>query len=732
MKIEIPVGETPGIKYKTPGGNQGQGSVARTNATNAAIYANATNAMSYANATANYVADETQRRIVSDIKDTINEDQYKIQMQNRDIQIQGQLEAYQRNASNVANQLDLNRKAAIRAQDQAEGVFKDRLKSEEFNLSNTNLQYMQGIARDRFEASGAARAIEAATEDNILNQQRSALEAARTIRQLEFNKYQSNAAANESFARSMDQRNNLLRKYGEAATDSQYQVDELGRGRDRSLAEQLFVRQQQDSSLNRADSLRTFEQQQLQQQNDQFNSAKNAEKDQLDRQLKYFTSQKSYENEALDRELNRFDSSKEYEKQSLDRSYERFKAAKEYEQAQALIAYEDKRSQAMFQQEARLFQRATEIGANRATGQRGRSAARGMRAISAMAGIDIARLNDQIDRAYDVYNTSIRRSNAEITEQGIETTARKSRADATKAETRTETTARKSRNTGLVAEQTEENTARDLRIEVEKTEAEDSRLSRSNRADSIYSETEADVTARKARSLGIDAETRKTTTAKQDRVQQRLDETRAASVDAFNQSIDADMREHERAQNSNRRQNDLISETKAMKRLSDSQSLIKKNRDQSTAKDRLDLISKTMGLKAEAFKMDRRAIGESILSAAAAWDSAQDDIYLKKYEADVKTYANRMFEPKFADAPKAPFKTPSFESIPPAKPIEVPRGAVAPRPEAPKQSGLSKVLQIGALAVGALAAPLTAGGSLGWAAAATGLSAGFSVGSAFT
>ena len=96
--------------------------------------------------------------------------------------------------------------------------------------------------------------------------------------------------------------------------------------------------------------------------------------------------------------------------------------------------------------------------------------------------------------------------------------------------------------------------------------------------------------------------------------------------------------------------------------------------------------------------MDRRAIGESIkVAAETAWESSNEDIWLNQMRLMSRHMPNRMFEPKFADAPKAPFQAPSFPSIPPSKPIEVPRGAVAPRPEAPKQSGLSKVLQVGAL-----------------------------------
>ena len=404
----------------------------------------------------------------------------------------------------------------------------------------------------------------------------------------------------------------------------------------------------------------------------------------------------------------------------------------------------------MFQQEQRLFQRATQLGQSAARGQRGRSASRGLRSISAMAGIDLARLNDQVNRAYDVYQAIELRSDAMVAEQLTESTEKKTfitnfvtraeenknnkvtRASNMKVERLNEKTARQTRLGEEVTEQTTDRDARQLRITDEKTEKSNTRDDQVTRNQDVYDEKVTDKQARNTRSRETVKERKTQKNSQQNRLQQRLNEARSSSIDKFNQSFDTDMRERNRIQNLNNRNSDLKNEARISEKLSKRESNFRAKQQKKSAKDRLDLISETTGLKAEVFAMDRRAIGESVLSAAAAFDSAVDDIWLKKYESDIKTYANRMFEPKFADAPKAPFKTPSFPSIPPEMPIEVPKGSVAPRPSAPKQSGLSKVLQIGAIAVGALAAPLTAGGSLGWAAAATAASGAFSVGSAFT
>ena len=765
----IPRGLQPlKIDYKDPGGNGGQGAVARANATNAAIYANATNAQAYQNALTGYVADETQRMVVTDIKNDLAKEQYTLQMQQRDIQMDSQLQAFKRNQETVAQQLEFNRLAAIRAQKQSEGVYKDRLKAEEFKLRTLNNQYAQGQSQRNYEAKQAVNAFTTAEQNSILEKDRATFNAARTVRNLDFQNSQNNLAFAESFARNQDIRDDLIRRFGNTLSEADYNYEQYQEEFNRAESAQLFQREANDRTLAAQNSLKIFQQEQLdeKQENlkaskefeseslglafDRFEAAKGFEKDSLDRQLSRYENAKDEEIRELEYNYDEFDNAKTFEKESLDRQLSRFKAAKDYEKAQALIQYEDKRAQSMFQTEARLFQRASQLGQQLARGQSGRSAARGLRSISAMAGIDLARLNDQMDRAYDVYNAITTRADAEKSEQDTDITSKKtyitsqvnraklnknqkvSRAGQMKAEQRSETNARKLRIGSEITEQETDTNQRQSRIAQEIIEARDLKDDQKTRLSDVYGEQAAEKLARNTRSKSIVEESRTRKNLNQNRLQQRLDESRQESVDKFNQSFDADMRERTRILNLNVRNRDLQMEAKVGADIQKREADVQAQQKKQDAKDRLNLIAETTGLKAEVFNMDRRAIGESVLSAASAYDSAVEDIWLKKYEGDVKTYANRMFEPKFVDAPKAPFQTPSFPSIPPSMPIEVPRGSVAPRPEAPKQSGLSKVLQIGAIAVGALAAPLTAGGSLGWAAAATAASGAFSVGSAFT
>jgi len=641
MKIRVPTLETVDVEYKTPGGNGGQGAVARTNATNAAMYANAQNELSYANAYAAYVQDETQSKLIAGIKDQTNAQQYKANLEARDIQIQGQLEAYQRNSQNVASQLDLNRQAAIRADYQAKEVFKDRLKTEEFKLREVNQNYSKQLAQDQYSAQQQMLARDTAQLEYYLQQDKNKLDRQFSLSNLEYEDVQQVEAYLERANQQVDRRNNLIRQYGEFTNQSQFQYNELGRQQSESESAQLFARESMGRELDRQKSL------------------------------------KIYEKDQLDSALDRFNSEKDFESESIGRQYDRFAAAKEFEKAVALQQFEDQRAQLMFQQEQRLFQQTQELGNQLSRGQRGKSAARGLRSISALAGVDLSRMADQIDRAEDAYGTQ------------------RDRADAEKTEQRTE------------------RDKRQARIGDQKTEQKDLTDDRKDRLDDVYSEQETEKEAKTKRSLAIDTEVATKTTAQKKRTQQRLDEKQKESLDAFNQSIDAEGRDHDRLLNARKQNENKQEMVKSTYSYANKASEIKRRSAVQSANDRLSLISRTTGVNADIFKMDRRAIGESMMSAMNAYESQKDDIYLKKYEADVKAYANRMFTPRFTSTPDAPFKTPVFEGAPPTRPIEVPRGSVAPRPEAPKQSGLSKVLAIGGMVLGAVAAPLTAGASIG-------------------
>ena len=169
----------------------------------------------------------------------------------------------------------------------------------------------------------------------------------------------------------------------------------------------------------------------------------------------------------------------------------------------------------------------------------------------------------------------------------------------------------------------------------------------------------------------------------------------------------------------------LNAEAEGQASLSKKRTAAQLNQTQAGIQNQSDAIAEALGISEARFEMTRRQVGESMLNALSSYEGGLDQIFLDKFEADVRTYANRMFEPQFADAPPAPFAIPKIHTIPPAQPITVPKAGVA-SPQQQGPSALSKILTIAGSVASVVAAPLTAGASLGIQAAAIGGAAGVS------
>ena len=106
--------------------------------------------------------------------------------------------------------------------------------------------------------------------------------------------------------------------------------------------------------------------------------------------------------------------------------------------------------------------------------------------------------------------------------------------------------------------------------------------------------------------------------------------------------------------------------------------------------------------------MNRKELGETLISALNGYKQSKEQIFLDKFQADAQAYAQRMIEPQFVDAPKEPFKIPKVKFTAPPPPLEVPKGAT-PKPQ--ERSTFSKILSIGGAVLAAATVPLTAGGA---------------------
>tara|TARA_Y100000401_G_scaffold26903_1_gene19213 strand:+ start:2772 stop:4181 length:1410 start_codon:yes stop_codon:yes gene_type:complete len=114
------------------------------------------------------------------------------------------------------------------------------------------------------------------------------------------------------------------------------------------------------------------------------------------------------------------------------------------------------------------------------------------------------------------------------------------------------------------------------------------------------------------------------------------------------------------------------------------------------------------------FSMNRRELGETMLSALNGYKQSKEQIFLDKFKADSQAYASRMAEPQYADAPKKPFELPELKFITPPLPLETPENTPYQQKQ-PKTSIFGKILQIGGAVLSAAAIPLTGGTSTGLA-----------------
>lgn len=152
------------------------------------------------------------------------------------------------------------------------------------------------------------------------------------------------------------------------------------------------------------------------------------------------------------------------------------------------------------------------------------------------------------------------------------------------------------------------------------------------------------------------------------------------------------------------------------------------NKDIQDVRQRQNLIAAELGFTAEQLDMTAEQLGESILSATAANTRTKKNLKRMAKQENQSAFYQRMARPKFTALPKPPYEIdmPKFAPVVKmASPGEFLNASDsgylnATRP-ASGPSGLSKGLTIAGMALAAVAAPFTAGASLG---VATAMSAG--------
>lgn len=142
-------------------------------------------------------------------------------------------------------------------------------------------------------------------------------------------------------------------------------------------------------------------------------------------------------------------------------------------------------------------------------------------------------------------------------------------------------------------------------------------------------------------------------------------------------------------------------------RLRDAQATEQKESRKRTIISNTNRIADALGLDEQLFSLSKQQLGQQLISAAESYDTRVGQIGVKKFESDLAAYANRMIFPDIVEAEKAPYKLPDIISVAPAQPVRPVRtksGGMAPEQSA-TGAVISSGLGIASTAFMASAAP---------------------------
>jgi hypothetical protein len=128
-------------------------------------------------------------------------------------------------------------------------------------------------------------------------------------------------------------------------------------------------------------------------------------------------------------------------------------------------------------------------------------------------------------------------------------------------------------------------------------------------------------------------------------------------------------------------------------RLSDAQATEQKESRKRTITTNTNRISDALGLDSNLFTLSKQQLGQQLISAAESYDTRVGQIGVKKFESDLAAYANRMIFPDIVDAEKAPYELPPIISVAPAQPVRPVRTKTGGM--TPEQSTTGQVISSG-------------------------------------
>ena len=417
-------------------------------------------------------------------------------------------------------------------------------------------------------------------------------------------------------------------------------------------------------------------------------------------------------------ELEQLEAQKTYLTQQRDIALEE----KNSRDSQIDLNYQEKMNNGMYEQLTNKIQSIVDQGNVSSSGRRGRSVANNLNSVIATAGFNGARLNEGM-------NTLGLTRDA----QKAESTTAYDKLIGGITNQESNNTSNIDRNKLREEEITDSFTLKSALINSDRDDRKSDLANRKTNARSNFKDTKWNLNNSKRQST-IDNKNRKSVIAAE-KASNKLQKKQTNQQLKFNKSENLLNKKQTAQQLSFEKRNAKLQNQEERLNLKTQKKLI--NKDVDDAAKRQDLIAAELGFTAEQLDMTREQLGESILSASEQNARTKKDLQRMAKQENLSAFYQRMAKPKFNALPKPPYEVdmPKFAPIVKmASPGEFLSASDsgylnATRP-ASGPSGIGQILQIGGMALGAIAAPFTAGGSLAGAGAmmGTGTATGLSLG----
>jgi hypothetical protein len=619
----------------------------------------------------NYFAQKEQNEVNRTLQQEQQLDTHIQNLKIRDVQLNANLKAWEKSEQGFLDQLQLNEQAQQVALMGEQKVMDERMLEAAFATDELNIRQQQQVLESKFNFEQQQNSLADAVADYDFQI---------AVNSLMFQETQAGLDKAEG-----DVNQQILTK----GTDETEEKRRLSiRARDQKIdltAEQNAIgREKAVLQREKADSLKTEKR-----QVDELLRTKGLKIKQLDAQIDNFTDEiaqgqseitaSSATEERTKAEIlankNIEEIRAENSKATLKDEYKFVDESLTQNQTELDNRLKAIRADAAFQSLENDIQSKISSGRARSAGRKGVSVQRAYDTITALSGLNAAKIADSLDRADNDYllNTSRLQSErkfklGEGTPEGeyggimgrqiqqfeVEKIFRDTQYDRRKAQIESDSSQERARMQLGIDRTTRAQTL----TTAEKTYTQD------QSADQVSQARQDAAAVRDRQSLRIaDITSRETgiTGAKE-----RVDTDLTAATEFVTEKSYQTLQSLNREKSSIGLQKQMANERQ---RLSDAQATEQKASRKRTITTNTNRISDALGLDSNLFTLSKQQLGQQLISAAESYDTRVGQIGVKKFESDLAAYANRMIFPDIVDAEKAPYELPPIISVAPPQPV---------------------------------------------------------------